>query len=109
MQFPLKKKRSQRKAETLMQRLYKGVCCYFSPRHKIKHPLMLYIEPHLVQRVHSQRDTHQHHPLHISSGQGALRGHWNVQTITASHTRARGVSFAKPLLGTRLNALSQSK
>lgn len=68
-----------------MQRLYKGVCCYFSPRYKIKHPLMLYIEPHLIQRVHSQRDTYQHHPLHISSGQGV----W-VQTFTAPRRRARG-------------------
>lgn len=73
-----------------MQRLYKGVCCYFSPRYKIKHPLMLYTEPHLIQRVHSQRDTYQHHPLHISSGQGDLGGYRNVQTLPALCRRARG-------------------
>jgi len=103
----LKENRSQRKAETLMQRLYKGVCCYFSPRYKVKHPLMLYTGPHLTQRVHSQRDRYQHHPLHIASGRAG--GLWKRARHHCDLQEGKRVSFAKPLLGTKLNASSQSK
>lgn len=92
MQYPLKKKRSNMTAKGVKEC---AVISALRPSPNI-HP-SLRLAHTRTQRVHSRRDAHTSHPLHISSRQDFHQVHLKRANITASRRKTGLFFFLKTL------------